>query len=298
MAVTFSAGNRWQGSDLVIPDSKTFVLSVWFKQTALAAQALVNWHRTGVSTSHGLSLESDGDIAITGRNAAGTTILASAAASQPIVAGTWYHVLIAVDLAAAEPVKIYRDGTKLTETNTTITDDSIDFSTSHFTMGAARDSSDDPTADFAGVIDEFWFSTTYLDPDDSDILGRFVGPQDEQIGLGAGGRNPLRESNARPEIFLTHGAGNFGRNEGTAADLSVVGSTTGDRGRPATVETLSRGFRGEQWRESERSGIPFPESGLAFESASDDLEVGLRELSTDRDEINRRKRRRNSIFEF
>ena len=298
MAVTFSAGNRWQGADLIISDSKTFSLSTWFKQTALASQVIANWHRAGQSTSHGLSLQSDGDIAISGRNAAGTTILSSAAASQPITAATWHHVFIAVDLAASELVKIYRDGTKLTETNTTITNDTIDFSTSHFTVGAARDSSDDPIADYVGVIDEFWFSTTYLDPDDSDVLGRFYGPQGEQIGLGAGGRNPLRASGARPEIFLTHGAGNFGKNDGTAASLASVGSTTGDRGRPATVETLSRGFRGERWRESERSGIPFPESRLALESASDGLEVGLRELSTDRDEINRRHRRRNSIFEY
>ncbi len=103
MAVTLSAGNRWQGSDLVIADSKTFTMSAWFKQTSLASQVLVNWHRAGQSTSHGLSLQSDGDIAISGRNAAGTTILASAAASQPITAATWHHVLIAVNLAAAEP---------------------------------------------------------------------------------------------------------------------------------------------------------------------------------------------------
>jgi hypothetical protein len=220
------------------------------------------------------------------------------ASGDPITAATWHHVLIAVDLAVAEPVKIYRDGTKLTETNATVTDDMIDFSTSHFTMGAGRDSSNAAIADYVGVIDEFWFSTTYLDPDNSTVLGRFYGPAGEQIGLGANGRSPLRASNARPEIFLTHGAGNFGRNEGTSANLSSVGSTTGDKGRPATVETLSRGFRGERWRESERSGIPFPESRLAAESASDGLEVGLRELSTDRDEINRRQRRRSAVFEY
>lgn len=298
MAVTFSAGNRWQGTDLVIADSKIFSLSTWFKQTALGSQVIANWHRAGIGSSHGLSLTAAGDIAISGRNAAGTTILSSSAASQAITSATWHHVFIAVDLAAAEPVKIYRDGTKLTETNATATDDMIDFSTSHFTMGAGRDSADDAIADFVGVIDEFWFSTTYLDPDDSDVLGYFYGPADEQIGLGAGGRSPLRASGARPEIFLTHGAGNFGRNEGTSADLSAIGSTTGDRGRPATVETLSRGFRGERWRESERSGIPFPESRLAAESASDGLEVGLRELSTDRDEINRRQRKRSAVFEY
>lgn len=297
MAVVFSAGNRWQGSDLTIDDSKTFTMSTWFKQTTSGLAMIANWHRAGQSTSHGFLLSSS-DIGITGLNAAGSQILSATPVGDPITLNTWHHVLIAVDLTAAEPVKIYRDGTKLTETVNTATDDFIDFSTSHFTVGAARDSANAAISDYVGVIDEFWFSTTYLDPDDSDVLGRFYGPAGEQIGLGAGGRNPLRASGARPEIFLTHGAGNFGQNDGTAADLASVGSTTGDRGRPATVETLSRGFRGERWRESERSGIPFPESQLALESASDDLEVGLRELSTDRDEINRRKRRRSAVFEY
>jgi hypothetical protein len=297
MAVTFSAGNRWQGTDLTIADSKTFTLSVWFKQTALASQVIADWHRAGISTSHGLSLQADGDIAVSGRSAAGTSILSMAASSQPITANTWHHVLVAVDLAGSEKAKIYLDGTKLTVTGAA-QNSTIDFSTSHFTMGAGRDAADDATLDFAGVIDEFWFSTTYLDPDDSDVLGRFVGPDDEQIGLGHFGRNPLRATGTLPEIFLTHGAGNFGRNEGSAQDLVAVGSTTGDLGRPAATNTVSRGFRGERWRESERSGIPFPDSQLVSESASSGLEVGLRELSTDRDELNRRQRHRNPIFEY
>lgn len=295
MAVVFSSGNRWQGSDLSIVDSRTFSLSVWFNQTTLAAQTLVDWHRAGIATSHGLSLQSDGDISITGRNAAGTTILASVAQAGPITAGEWHHVFVAVDLADAEPVKIYRDGTKLVETNTTATNDLIDFSTSHFTIGASRDASDNAIADFAGVIDEIYFTTQYIDPDVAANIGAFIGPLDEQIGLGSQARDPL--AGTQPDVFLTHGPGNFGRNEGTAEDLQAVGSTTGDPGRPATVETLSRGFRGEKWRESERSGIPFPESRLAIESATG-AEVGLRELSTDRDEINRRLRRRSPIFEF
>ena len=163
MAVTFSAGNRWQGTDLAIPDSKTFTLMVWFKQTSLATAGILNWHRAGVSTSHGLSVDGSGDIFITGRNASGTVILNSAASSQPITADTWHQVLVAVDLAASEPVKMFKDGTKLAESVFTATDAEIDFSTYHFTVGAARNSSDAGTADLAGVIDECWFTTTYRD---------------------------------------------------------------------------------------------------------------------------------------
>ena len=243
-------------------------------------------------------LSSIGDLSISGTAVGGTGILVSLATGQPITAGLWYHFLFAVDLAAAEPVKVYRNGVKLTMTDVLSLNQPLDLGVDHYTVGASRDSSNDPTADFEGIHDEIWFSTTYLDIDDSDVRGHFIGPQGEQIGLGAGGRNPLRASGARPEVFLTHGAGNFGRTEGSVGDLQAVGSTTAARGRPATVETLSRGFRGEQWRESERSGIPFPESRLALESASDDLEVALREVSTDRDELNRRSRRRSSIFEY
>lgn len=297
MAVTFSAGNRWQGTSLNVSDSKTFTLSTWFKFTALGTQGILAFHNTvdGSAQAFLFSLQADGDLAVSARDSGSSTVLSSAAASQSLSIATWYHVLIAVDLADSEPVKMYLDGTKLTTTDAVAVDAAIDFSTTSVVIGAGLDGNDEGVADFNGVIDELWFSTTYLDPDDSDILGRFVGPLDEQIGLGHQGRTPL--SGGQPEIFLTHGAGNFGRNEGSAGDLSAIGSTTSSLGRPATVETLSRGFRGERWRESERSGIPFPESRLAIESASD-LEVALRELSTDRDEINRRSRRRNSIFEY
>jgi len=296
MATQLTAGtNYYRGDALKIADSKTFFASLWFKQDTAALQALLNFHNAGSSVTSGISILANGGVTVTGRNAAETLILASTTPASGLTAAAWHNVIVAVDLADAEPVKIYINGTKATETNTTATDDTIEFSTDHLTVGASRNSADAAVNGFTGALDEIYFTTTYINPDTAAELARFIGLLDEQIGLGHQARNPL--DGTRPDVFLTHGPGNFGRNEGTADDLATVGAPTFTFGRPAAIETLSRGFWGEEWRESERSGIPFRESRLVLEPSSG-LEVARREFSTDRDEINRRRRFGHTVFEF
>jgi hypothetical protein len=222
-------------------------------------------------------------------------ILDSSTDSAVFVASTWYNVLIEVDMAAGTPVLVYVNGTAAAVTNATATDAAIDWSVDHLTLGAARDAADARASEFTGIIDEIYWTTTNIDLSTAANRGLFYGARDEQVGLGHQARTPL--DGTRPVYFFTHGPSNFGRNEGSGIELDTVGTPTGDHGRPASVETLARGFKGEEWRESERSGIPFPESELVFEPASG-LEVAEREFSTDRDEINRRRRFGSSIFEY
>lgn len=298
MAVQFSAGNGWQGSPLKTPDSKSYSTSIWFKTPdTLATQVLLNWHIASAAVSHGITITSTGDVNLTGRNESGTVVLStltSAHPSRPLAAATWYNLLVGVDLATAT-TQMYINGTAITLSDTTVTDDEMDFTVDHITLGAARNASDERISEFLGVLDEIWWDTSIIDFSAQANRDLFLGPNGEKVGLGAEGRRPL--NGTRPLYFFTHGPGNFGRHDGTEPNLDAIGSTTGATGPPPAVETLSRGFKGEKWRESERSGIPFPESRLVYEPASG-LEVADREWSTDRDEINRRARRRNDIFEY
>ena len=78
MAVQFAAAAGYQGGPTLESDGKTFTASLWFKTPAtLATQVLMNWHRAGQSTSHGITVTSAGAVSLSGRNAAGTAILAS-----------------------------------------------------------------------------------------------------------------------------------------------------------------------------------------------------------------------------
>jgi hypothetical protein len=296
MSVQFAAGAGYQGGPTGVTDGKTYTASIWFKTPAtLATQVLMNWHRTGQSTSHGITVTSAGAISLSGRQADGTVVLSSATSTTTLAAATWYHVLIGVDLGAATPVRVYINDVAQTMSDATITDAAVDWSTSHLTLGAARDSADARIAEWLGGIDEIYWTTSTIDLSVEANRELFYGPLGEQVGLGNNGRRPL--DGTKPEYFFTHGPGNFGRNEGTDIQLDTVGEPTSLIGPPPAVETLSRGFRGERWRESERSGIPFRESHLVFEPASG-LEVARREFSTDRDEANRRRRRGRTIFEY
>lgn len=213
-------------------------------------------------------------------------------------AGVWSHVLVSWDLANARG-DVFIDDTLASLSVTVINDLTIgyDVATEWATGGEA-------TIGFAGAnpffgtIDEIYLHTEeYLDITIEANRRQFYGPEGSQIGLGHQARNPTQGT--QPLLFYTNGPGNFGTNQGSGlgGPLVSVGNPTFTLGRPAAVETLSRGFWGERWRESERSGIPFRESRLVTEPATG-LEVARREFSTDRDEINRRRRFGNTIFEF
>jgi len=200
--------------------------------------------------------------------------------------GEWHNVLISADLSTTTG-HLLVDGISDEVTIVAPIDGTIPWTNcTELLFGAFFGGA--PTR-LTGMVESFWFATEYIDVSVEANRRLFYGTDGTQVGLGHQGRRPL--DGRQPEIFLGHGPGNFGRNEGSGGDFDLVGSFGFDRGRPAPVNSLSRGFRGERWRESERSGIPFSESELMLEPASG-LEVARREFSTDRDEINRNRRRR------
>lgn len=284
MSVTLDgSADYWKASTFRIADGKEGTLALWFKPAIVGSTRALIFVGNPAAAISGFSvaLNALSGITIVGRNAADTTILGMLTTGLTLVTTQWYFLLASWDLAAGVSHLYVNDVDR--ESTNTLTNDTIDY-TREWWIGASNNGSDVAATLYGGELDYIYFASSYLDVSVEANRRLFYGELGEQIGLGAEARRPL--SGTRPELFLAGGPGTYGRNLGTGGDLAAFGSPTWSYGRPAAVETLSRGFRGEAWRESERSGIPFPESELVHEPASG-LEVARREFSTDRDEERR-----------
>lgn len=274
------------------------------------------WIYPGVSSQEQFVVDSRGTVPVTNRyvscgvfsfdggtthgfevtvlNSSGGTGMSMFSANGDITPNAWNHVLAAWDVGNARADMFIDDVQSVLQVQTTV-DTQLGYNRSdRWVIG--ENALTAGLNNFLGRMEEIYLNTTdYLDITTEANRRKFYGAQGSKIGLGHKARVP---TGSEPILFFNKGPGNFGSNEGTGGGLlTPTGSPTFDRGRPAQVETISRGFRGEEWRESERSGIPFNESRLVIEPASG-LEVSRREFSTDRDEINRRRRFGSSIFEF
>ena len=269
-----------------IASGKELTLSLWVKaENGEGGTIFVGGGPAGATQKLSVTQSTaSGIYSVLLRNAA-NVIIWQATTATAYDDGEWHNLLIAVDLAATT-AHLLVDGasdevTVVAPVNDTIAwADCTEWVFGAFFAGAATR--------LTGIVDSLWFATEYIDVSTAANERLFYGDDGTKVGLGHQGRRPLAR---RPEVLLLHGPGNFGHNEGSGGDFALTGSLGFDRGRPATVNSLARGFRGEAWRESERSGIPFPETELVHEPASG-LEVARREFSTDRDEINKLRRRR------
>jgi hypothetical protein len=288
MAVSFTGSQyaRRASNLLNLTSGKEFTLSLWLKaEDGQGGTIFIGGGPAGATQKISVTQStSSGVYSVLLRNAA-DTIIWQASTATAYDDGEWHNVLISADLAATT-AHLFVDGVSDESTIVAPVNDTIAWADcTEWVFGAF----------FAGgatlltaIVDSLWFATEYIDVSTAANKRFFYGDDGTKVGLGHQGRRPIAR---RPEVLLCHGPGNFGHNEGSGGDFTLTGSLSFDRGRPATVNSLSRGFRGEAWRESERSGIPFPESELVTEPASG-LEVARREFSTDRDEINRLRRRR------
>jgi hypothetical protein len=303
MSVAFDGSTYLSGANMRATASKKFTFHTWIEPSDLDAHnGLLQCKPAAAGNSRFfLILRSTGEFQCVGYNDSGVVILSTVSTDAGVVADTWYNFVMSVDLSSAT-VDMYLNGTALTLNTTTATDDLIDFTPQLWRVGTYLNPADgDPLIyPFYGVMDEIYFHTDYIDLSTALNLRRFYGStglystSGTKVGLGPQGRSPF---GTQPNIFLTHGPGNFNRNDGKGDDLTLTGTLTNDRGRAPNVESLARGFRGQEWRESERSGIPFHDGELIIEPASG-LEVHRRrEYSTDRDEINRDRRFGRRRFE-
>lgn len=289
----------YNGPNVQVSSSKTATCSIWFKTGTVDTdtRALLVARSTGIGASGFFLAISIGGafdrISVIGRNSATSLIFSLVKNSTGFVSDTRYNLMLSWDIENSVG-NMFLNGVDQSPTKTFSLDEVVPYSdASAWQVGAFTDDSDVPGNMFNGTFDDTYFTTNLIDLTTSANRRLFYGREGTTVGLGHLGRRP---TDSQPEILLTHGPNNYGFNAGFAGDFSTVGAPTFSRGLANPSNTLSRGFYGERWRESERSGIPFRESRLVIEPASG-LEVARREFSTDRDEINRRKRFGTTIFE-
>jgi hypothetical protein len=304
MSVEFDGSTYLSGANMRAVASQKFTFYTWIKPSDLTTHnGIIQCKPAAVGNSRFyFLLRSTGELQCVGYNSGGSVILSTISTDASIVVDTWYCIVMSVDLSSAT-VDLYLNGTALTLNTTQASDDSIDFTPQLWRIGTYLNPADgDPLIyPYYGVMDEIYFYTDYIDLSVDLNERRFYGntglysTSGTKVGLGPGGRTPFGR---QPNIFLTHGPGNFGRNDGTGDNFTITGTLTTDYGRAPNVESLARGFKGQEWRESERSGIPFADSELVIEPATGVEVHRRREYSTDRDEINRNRRYGRRRFEY
>lgn len=212
-----------------IADGKQFTFHCSFQPDAISAvQSLVQFATAGLFRLL-ITTNASGDLDITARNSANTTIL-SAAKGGVFVAARNYDLTISVDLSDTSKRHVMLNGQSLAMTWGTYTNDSIQFSISSTPTYRIGNNAAN-TGYVNGKLGNVFFHTSYIDLSQASNLAKFVtgtGIDAKPVDLGANGELPTGTS---PLIYLPMYGNNAGKNYGTGGDFTVnSGPYTGARG--------------------------------------------------------------------
>ncbi len=179
-----------RGSDLTgAADSKEFSLSVWLKSNEAGTLRTIISNGTRFYI-YGFTAER---IYIEGSNAAGTRILYANSPTNTFTTGAWVHLLLSSNLATGA-LHLYINGVSQLET-TTNTNDTIDFTTGEFQIGAFSSSGSNY---FNGSMSELWFDDSYIDFSDLANREKFA-LSGHPINLGLNGNLP---TGSQPLVYM------------------------------------------------------------------------------------------------
>ena len=138
-----------------------------------------------------------------------TTLLAMSSDAEYLATTTWLHVLAAWDLPNTVGFLYISDSADL-EAGGTFTDDTIDYTSTAWRIGAKSDAS----LDLNAAVAEFWFAPgNYLDISSSANRRLFIDANGKPVYLGERGEIPLSKP---PIIYLPDGDGTDNRGYGGA----------------------------------------------------------------------------------
>lgn len=224
MAATFDGTNDYmaRGADLTgIADGKTATYSFWVKFNGGdgANQALIGSNSTVANWRNGIFRRTTNLLGVSGRNAAGTSILNLSSSVTVYADGLWHHVLVSYDLAASVAY-VYLDDADVT-TITTLTNDTIDFTTGNLFIGADNTAAAKLNADLSA----FWFDHTYLNIAQVGNRRKFIDGGRMPVYLGANGERPLGSSPLLyQKVSLGGAASDFATNQGTGGNFTITGA--------------------------------------------------------------------------
>lgn len=201
-----------------VSDGKTFSASFWVNVDTAGCD-LLSINTSGGAGRFGIlhSSAAGSKLRLTGKNAAGTTVL-EAVTVATLTAGSSYFVQLSVDLANTANRSIYVNGVLDTTTWTTYSNDTINLSQTNPRFGQA-----DWIAKLDGKLSEFYFTTDYIDfsQEANRLLFRdaFGNPTDLPAAIAKG-------TVPNPAIYMRFDPANQGLNSGTGGNFTKSGTIT------------------------------------------------------------------------
>lgn len=173
---------------------------------------------------------STGAIQIRGLNSALTQILMINSSVGACSAAGTYIIMASWDLATAGSGRIWINNVSSYGTETTYTDDTIDYTTTEHGIGARATGA----SLFSGDIYTIWFdATTNLEFNTESVRRKFISASNVPVFLGTHGQLP---TGSRPILFLGYDSyTTWPKNRGSAASAFV------ENGTPAAVTTAMYG---------------------------------------------------------
>ncbi len=155
-------------------------------------------------------------IQVSAKNAAGTVILDQDSTGTTVeVDGTWHHILVSGDMAVAGSGKIVIDGVDVT-TETTFTDDTIDYTRIEYAIGGTVAGGDKLTGSLSELYVNFAENLDLLIPGN---VSKFRTPDNKPVILGTFGELP---TGTPPIVYAPNG--DASHNPGTGGNFTTTGA--------------------------------------------------------------------------
>ena len=227
-AVDFDGTDYGVGTGSATVDSKVGIISSWvrFDTTGNTEQWLsIANPSDGTSGRVVVGNTSADKLFCQGRTSGGTTVFSSVS-TETFSTGTWYHVLVAWDAAAAT-VKTYVNDIAWTPSGS-VSDLNIYWNESGLGIGGKIDG----TFLLNGCIAELYATTEYLDIGVEANRRKFLSASGSPVDLGSDGSVP---TGTQPLVYFSGAAGswNSGSNYGSWGDFTVTGSITNCATQPS-----------------------------------------------------------------
>jgi hypothetical protein len=219
-AVTFNGSTRLlRGADLTgLSDGKQGTISFWIKLDSTSGQMVYKNLNGRVRLQFG----GDGKIYLLAENSSSSLILFLNSDTAYTPSDGWLHVIASWDLAATTAY-LYVNDSNDDVTPTTVTNDTIDYTSPNHEIGSDDGSSSFLDSDLA----EYYFATEYVDISSETERRKFITADGKPADLGADGSTPTGTS---PVMYLSNrpgdSASDFATNRGTGGDFSITGTLT------------------------------------------------------------------------
>jgi len=210
-------------------DAKTGTFSVWIRMLGGDGTDQVIFSTNNPTSSPRFSIyrNSSDLISVRARNAAGTVILSVNSTTTLTADGLFHHLLVSFDLSTSD-VRIYLDDTNFTAVPTTLTNDTIDYTTGDWFVGSDSGGADKLNA----YVTDLWFDVPYIPFGTTANRRKFINIDDNPKYLGPSGDLP---TGALPLVYLAikpedANAVPFVTNRGSGGGMTITGSlgmTTG-----------------------------------------------------------------------